>query len=122
MGVCEERGSGIDKVVFQCEIYQLPAPLFESLLNSTRAVLYAYKPFNRMDPYDRMRACYLHACLRYVQADPMTNATLRKRFGIASHNSALASRIIRDSVSGGVIKPYDPDQAKKNARYVPFWA
>ena len=27
--ICEERGSGIDKVVFQVELYQLPAPLFE---------------------------------------------------------------------------------------------
>ena len=29
IGVCEERGSGVDKVVFQTEFYQLPAPLFE---------------------------------------------------------------------------------------------
>ena len=27
--ICEERGSGIDKVVFQVELFQLPAPLFE---------------------------------------------------------------------------------------------
>jgi predicted HTH transcriptional regulator len=26
--ICEERGSGIDKVVFLVELYQLPAPLF----------------------------------------------------------------------------------------------
>ena len=26
VGICEERGSGIDKVVFQVELYQLPAP------------------------------------------------------------------------------------------------
>ena len=29
IGVCEERGSGIDKVVFETEFYQLPAPEFE---------------------------------------------------------------------------------------------
>ncbi len=28
--ICEERGSGIAKVVFQTELYQLPAPIFES--------------------------------------------------------------------------------------------
>jgi predicted HTH transcriptional regulator len=27
--ICEERGSGIDKVVFQVELFQLPAPLFK---------------------------------------------------------------------------------------------
>lgn len=30
IGVCEERGSGVDKVVFQTELYQLPAPVFET--------------------------------------------------------------------------------------------
>ncbi len=28
MGICEEKGSGIDKVVFSTEYYQLPAPDF----------------------------------------------------------------------------------------------
>jgi predicted HTH transcriptional regulator len=36
MGICEERGSGIDKVVFETEYYQLPAPLFEVTGQSTR--------------------------------------------------------------------------------------
>lgn len=31
INICEERGSGIDKVVFQTELYQLPAPVFESV-------------------------------------------------------------------------------------------
>jgi ATP-dependent DNA helicase RecG len=33
IGVCEKRGSGVDKVVFQTELYQLPAPLFETPLD-----------------------------------------------------------------------------------------
>ena len=37
-GICEERGSGVDKVVFEMEFYQLPAPLFEATGESTRAV------------------------------------------------------------------------------------
>lgn len=28
MNFCEERGSGVDRAILQCEIYQLPAPLF----------------------------------------------------------------------------------------------
>jgi predicted HTH transcriptional regulator len=34
--ICEERGSGIDKVVHEVEFYQLPAPLFEEPDGFTR--------------------------------------------------------------------------------------
>ena len=81
IGVCEERGSGVDKVVFQTELYQLPAPIFETTPEHTRAVLFAHREFREMDKEDRVRACYLHACLRYVQRDYMTNTTLRIRSG-----------------------------------------
>ncbi|MDP2240919.1 MAG: ATP-binding protein [Burkholderiales bacterium] len=122
VGICEERGSGVDKVVFETEFYQLPAPIFETPGESTRAVLFAHKPFNDMGRDERVRACYLHACLRYVERDPMTNSSLRKRFGIEERNSAIASRIIRDALEDGAVKPYDPDQGKRHAKYVPFWA
>lgn len=52
----------------------------------------------------------------------MTNSSLRERFGIEERNAAIASRIIRDTMDDGMIKPYDPNQGKKYARYVPFWA
>jgi predicted HTH transcriptional regulator len=87
-GICEERGSGVDKVVFQTELYQLPAPLFETPEGNTRVILFAHRALNEMDKTDRVRACYLHACLRYVERDPMTNASLRERFGIEEHNAA----------------------------------
>ena len=121
-GICEERGSGVDKVVFQTEFYQLPAPIFETVEGSTRAVLFAHKSLRSMDRADRSRACYLHACLRYVERDPMTNSSLRKRFGIAEKNSAMASRIIREAMEDHRVKPYDPDQGKKYAKYLPHWA
>lgn len=122
VGICEERGSGVDKVVSQTEFYQLPAPIFETTEQSTRAVLFAHKSLNDMDRNDRVRACYLHACLRYVERDPMTNSSLRLRFGIEERNSAIASRIIRDTIEDGWIKPYDPAQGKKYAKYLPKWA
>jgi predicted HTH transcriptional regulator len=122
VGICEERGSGVDKVVFETEYYQLPAPSFETPESSTRAVLFAHKTLNEMDSADRVRACYLHACLRFVQRDPMTNSSLRERFRIEPQNSAIASRIIAESISKGWIKAYDPEQGKKYAKYVPFWA
>lgn len=122
IGVCEERGSGVDKVVFQTEFYQLPAPLFETTAEHTRAVLFAHRELREMDKEDRIRACYLHACLRYVQRDFMTNATLRERFGIEDKNSAMASRIIKDAIDANVIRCHDETVGSRARKYLPWWA
>lgn len=122
VGICEERGSGVDKVVFQTELYQLPAPLFASHAEHTRAVLFAHRELRGMDKDDRIRACYLHACLRYVQRDHMTNTSLRERFGIDEKNSASASRLIKEATSAGVILPIDPNAGRKYMKYRPWWA
>jgi len=120
--ICEERGSGIDKVVFQVELFQLPAPLFESPVGFTRAVLFAYKDLNDMEKSDRVRACYLHACLRYVMRQPVTNASLRTRFGIEEKNAAVASRLLNEAVEDGAIVVRDPSVGTKSRSYLPYWA
>lgn len=120
--ICEERGSGIDKVVAQVELFQLPAPSFEKPDGFTRAVLFAHRPLTDMDKADRIRACYLHACLKFVMRDYLTNASLRKRFGVENKNKASVSRYIREAVEDGAIKPYDEEAPKKLMKYVPFWA
>lgn len=51
----------------------------------------------------------------------MTNASLRKRFGIADQNYSIASRIIRDSISEGLIKIADPESKSNKRKYIPFW-
>lgn len=122
MGICEERGSGIDKVVFQTEAFQLPAPLFEVPNDSTRAVLFAHRPLSQMDKGDRVRACYLHACLKYVNREFLTNSSLRGRFGLDRGNSATASRLIKEAVEAGQIAAVDEAAAKKLMKYVPWWA
>jgi ATP-dependent DNA helicase RecG len=122
VGVCEERGSGIDKVVSQTELYQLPAPRFEVTDDTTRVVLLAPIALNRMERDDRVTACYLHACLKRVNSDFLTNASVRERFGIEAKNSATASRLIKEAVEAGMIHPYDPDAGRKFMKYVPFWA
>lgn len=122
IGICEERGSGWDKVVFQTEFYQLPAPLAEVTGDHTRVVLFAPRPLVQMDKADRIRAVYLHACLRFVNREYLTNTSVRERFGIEPQNLAMASRLIREAVDAGVIVPYDPDAAPKLMRYVPIWA
>ncbi|HEX4309500.1 MAG TPA: RNA-binding domain-containing protein [Acidobacteriaceae bacterium] len=122
IGVCEERGSGWDKIVFQTELHQLPAPLAEVVEGNTRVVLFAHKPLKKMDEEDRVRALYLHACLRYVNREQMTNKTVRERLGIQPQNTAYASRLIKEALRAGVIVAYDSEAAPKMMRYVPFWA
>ena len=120
--ICEERGSGIDKVVSQTELYQLPAPLFEAPEGFTRTVLFSHRPMAEMNNEDRVRACYLHACLKYVQRDFLINTSLRERFGIKEKNRSTASRLIREAVEARAIVPYDPTAAPKLMKYVPWWA
>ncbi len=122
IGVCEERGSGVDKVVSQTEFYQLPAPIFEATDEHTRTVLFAHREFGDMDRQDRIRAAYLHACLRYVQRNYMTNASLRERFGLGEEHSSIVSRIIKDALSAGKIRPLDDSSSRKYMKYVPIWA
>jgi predicted HTH transcriptional regulator len=121
-GICEERGSGIDKVVFCIETFQLPAPAFEQTEGFTKATLFAHRPLNQMDKSDRVRACYLHACLKRVMGDYLTNASLRERLGVEDRNKAAVSRYIREAVEEGVIKPFEKDAPPKLMKYLPFWA
>ena len=66
MNMCEERGSGIKKVIAAAEEYQLPAPDFRITTQHTIAVMFAPRAFAVMDRQERIRACYQHACLWYV--------------------------------------------------------
>lgn len=121
--MCEEKGSGIDKVIFGSEVFQLPGPEFLVQEKHTKAIMFAHQRLSQMDKRDKVRACYQHACLRYVSNEKMTNQTLRDRFKIDEKNSAIASRIIRDTIEEGLIKEDDPSSASRRfARYIPFWA
>lgn len=123
MNICEERGSGIDKVIFECELYQLPAPQFIAGDNYTRIILYAPRSLRKMDKQDKIRACYQHCSLKYVSGEIMTNETLRQRFGIDPKNYSMASRIIAETIDAGFIKYYDMEnKSKKYAKYIPSWA
>lgn len=121
MGICEEQGSGLDKVVESCEVFQLPAPLFRAEGNATQAVLYGPRSFANMTPEERIRACYFHAVLKFLSGgDRMKNASLCARLGIAAKNAAQASTVINQTLKAGLIRVADPDHPR--AGYVPHWA
>ena len=122
LNICEERGTGIDKVVDAVEAHGLPAPVFERPSGFTRATLFAHKPFREMDRRERLHACYMHASLRYVTQQPMTNSSLRARFKIADKNASTASRILAEAVDEGLIVVADAAAGPRLRRYLPYWA
>ena len=121
-GYSEERGMGIDRVVEEIETHELPPPRFQRPRGFTRVTLHARKKLGELGADERNWACYLHACLRYLNGDALTNASLRRRFGIADRNRAMASRLIRNAVKSGAITPESPAASRKAMRYIPWWA
>jgi ATP-dependent DNA helicase RecG len=123
MGLCEEKGSGIDKVVHLAEVFQLPAPDFRISDTRTTAVLFAHQDFSVMSKPDRIRACYQHCCLQYVSNLRMSNQSLRERFKLPESKAATASQVIGMAKDAGLIKADESDSTStRYARYLPFWA
>ena len=122
MNICEERGSGIDRALAQCEIAQLPAPDFQKDELFTKVIMFAPMTLRQMNKEDKRRACYQHCCLQYLSGQKMTNESFRGRLNISDENYSMASRIIADTLSAKLIKPDDSVPSKKFAKYVPFWA
>ena len=123
MRVCEEKGSGIDKVIHLAEVYQLPAPDFRTSETRTTAVLFAHRDFADMSKTDRIRACYQHCCLKYVSNERMSNQSLRERFRLPESKTATASQVISATRTAELIKPDESDTTStRYARYLPFWA
>ena len=123
MGICEEKSSGIDRVVQLVERYQLPAPDFRNAQSRTQVILYGPKKFDHMDRDDRVRACYQHGALKWVMSQRMTNQSLRDRFRLPESKSAIVSQVIAATIDAGLIKADEAVGAsRKFARYLPFWA
>ena len=121
-GICEELGSGWDKIVHEIERRQLPAPQIEVINNNTRVTIYGAKPLSKITSADRIRAIYLHACLRYAdEGASITNTTIRQRFGMDQRNSAKASRFLREALDAGDIVPANPNSGRKFMEYHPYW-
>jgi ATP-dependent DNA helicase RecG len=123
MGICEEKSSGIDRVVQAAEAYQLPAPDFRASFRRTLVTIYGPRPFEAMDRNDRVRACYQHCALRWVMSERMTNQSLRERFHLGEDKAAIASQVIAATIDSKLIKADESvGGSRKFARYLPFWA
>lgn len=120
--ICEERGSGWDRIGFEIEFNQLPAPVVRVASNHTAVTVYGPKTVKEMTPDERLRAVYLHACLRLVMGEQLTNKTLRERFRMSEAKTSTVSVYIREALDAGLIVPDDPNASRQMMRYVPSWA
>lgn len=123
LGMCEERGSGIDRAINDVEFYGLPPLDFFESDNYFRATILGPKTYGQMTAEERVRACYQHCSLMYVGHQKMTNQTLKNRLKLSPTNHAQASRVIKFAIQAGKIRLADPqNKAKKYMYYVPYWA
>ena len=79
-------------------------------------------PFTNLLPEEKLWSCYLHACIKHVQGEHLTNKSLRERFGDKESSSASISRLIKEAVDKELIKPLDPETAPRYMKYLPCWA
>lgn len=120
--MCEELGRGWDRMVLACEAQFLPAPRIDVFQDSTKVTLFSKIEFSNIPMDEKLWSCYLHACLMYVQGEVLTNKSLRDRFGVKETSAGSISRLIKESVREKLIKPIDPDTAKRYMKYIPIWA
>ena len=117
----EEKGSGMDKTIFYVELYQLPPVRFQLYESRTTATVFSYRKFADLDKSERVRACYQHACLKYVSNEKMNNQSFRTRLGIEDKNYPMASRIIKDTLEAKLIKEENAEGGNRH-NYIPYWA
>lgn len=122
LGICEERGGGIDKAIIEIEEMFLPAPEFFTSKNSMRVVIFGPKQFGELSKPDKRWACFCHCVVKWIRHDFMTNASLRERFGLRQEEYQAVSAVIADARKARRILPADPEQGKRYAQYVPYWA
>ena len=119
--ICEELGTGWDRVVAICEQNNLPSPKINLYNENTKVTIFSNMPFSDIPLEDKLWALYLHACIQQLQGEYLTNSSLRKRFGLLDNNSASISRLIKEALAQKLIKPFDSNTAPRYMKYIPIW-
>ena len=113
--MCEELGTGWDKIIISCELQQLPTPHIDIYEENTKV------DFFDLSPQDKLWACYMHSCIKYIQGEFLTNSSLRIRFGLEEKSSASISRLIKEACENKLIKKLE-ETAPRHTKYIPGWA
>lgn len=120
--ICEERGTGFQKIVQAVELFGMPPVVFRPLENAFQVTLYAPRKFADMSQQERIEACYQHAVLQYYSSQTLTNTSLRTRFKVSDRQRNQITNLIADAVAAGRIKRKDETSGNKFAEYLPYWA
>ncbi|MCR4954297.1 MAG: putative DNA binding domain-containing protein [Treponema sp.] len=122
-GICEERGSGFDKIILVTGEQGIISPRIEIQDNQfTKVVLFSKLPFDTIPKEEKIHTCYMQACLAYVNFSAITNSDVRKIFGLEENDKVKSSRIIKDTLNQNLIKPVDKESAPRHMKYIPIWA
>ena len=119
--MCEELGTGWDKIIISCELQQLPTPHIDIYEENTKVTLFSKVDFFDLAPQDKLWACYMHSCIKFIQGEFLTNSSLRMRFGLEEKSSASISRLIKEACEKGLIKKLE-ETAPRHTKYIPVWA
>lgn len=120
--ICEERGTGFQKVVQSIEIFGMPPLRITPEENTFSATLSAPRKFSDMETSERIEACYQHAVLQYLSSQTLTNTTLRARFKLHDKQRNAVTNLISEAVTAGRIRRKDASSGNKFAEYIPYWA
>lgn len=116
--MCEELGSGIDRIVEISEKESRFTPKYTIFDNQyTTVKLFKEKNFENMMEDEKLNILFYHCCYSYTLEKYMTNSTLRERFTLSNinANSNKITRLIKKALDLKIIK------SGPNKTYIPFW-
>lgn len=118
LNICEELGSGIDRIVEISEKENRFTPKYIATDEYVNVKLFKEKNFDQMTDEDKLNILYYHCCYRYTIEDYMSNLSLRNRFSLDDTKNSVdkISRLISRFKKAGLIK------SGPNKTYIPFWA
>lgn len=116
--LCEELGSGIDRIVEISELENLFTPKFINTNEYVNVKLFKDKKFEQMADDDKLNILFYHCCFKYSIEEYMTNSSLRSRFGLDNSKSSTdkITNLIKKAKNFGIIK------SGPSKSYIPFWA
>ena len=116
--LCEELGSGIDRIVEKSEIENRFTPKYLTNDEYVNVKLFKNKEFEQMTDEDKMNIMFYHCCYCYTLENYMTNTTLRKRFSLDDSKKSI------DKITRLIVKAKNKGYIKQgtNKSYIPFWA
>lgn len=119
--ICEERGSGFDRIEEALSLKKLPSLIPMSNDDFTRVIVKWGEAFAEWSLDDKLKTVYYYICFCYVNNEKVSNSLLRERLGIPEKNKAIVSRLVNEAIKRNLIKIEDETVGAKSRRYIPYW-